>query len=122
MTKEELRDYCYSIGLIDSKSTAMFGSKYPNGYIFPNEFVNPIDFLAGWDNDKQCVVVAKSCEIIKSFGNKEQIHMSGVKAVQNDEEIKTRIGELITSVQENINFLKLKQIKKKIEKMEGDFE
>lgn len=68
MTKEELRDYCYSIGLIDSKSTAMFGSKYPNGYIYPNEFVNPIDFLAGWDNDKQCVVVAKSCEIIKSFG------------------------------------------------------
>lgn len=121
MTKEELRDYCYSIGLIDSKYTAMFCSKYTNGYIYPNEFVSPIDFIAGWDNDKQCVVVAKSCEIIKSFG-KEQIHMSGVKAVQNDEEIKTRIGELITSVQENINFLKLKQIKKKIEKMEGDFE
>ena len=122
MTKEELRDYCYSIGLIDSKSTAMFGSKYPNGYIFPNEFVNPIDFLAGWDNDKQCVVVAKSCEIIGSFVNIEQIHMAGCEAVQNDEEIKTRIGELITSVQENINFLKLKQMKNKIMKMEGDFE
>ena len=122
MTKEELRDYCYSIGLIDSKTTALFCSKYPNGYRFPNEFVNPIDFLAGWDNDKQCVVVAKSCEIIGSFVNKEQIHMDGCEAVQNDEEIKTRIGELITSVQENINFLKLKQMKNKIMKMEGDFE
>lgn len=48
--------------------------------------------------------------------------MDGVEAVQNDEEIKTRIGELITSVQENINFLKLKQMKNKIMKMEGDFE
>ena len=122
MTKEELRDYCYSIGLIDSKSTAWFCSKYPNGYRFPNEFVNPIDFLAGWDNDKQCVVVAKSCVINESFVNEEQIHMTGCEAVQNDEEIKTRIGELITSVQENINFLKLKQMKNKIMKMEGDFE
>lgn len=122
MTKEELRDYCYSIGLIDSKSTALFCSKYTNGYRFPNEFVNPNDFLAGWDNDKQCVVVAKSCVIDEEFVNKEQIYMSGVEAVQNDEEIKTRIGELITSVQEKINFLKLKQMKKKIEKMEGDFE
>lgn len=122
MTKEELRDYCYSIGLIDSKSTAWFCSKYSNGYRFPNEFVNPIDFLAGWDNDKQCVVVAKSCVINESFVNEEQIHMDGIEAVQNDEEIKTRIGELITSVQENINFLKLKQMKNKIMKMEGDFE
>jgi hypothetical protein len=122
MTKEELRDYCYSIGLIDSKTTALFCSKYTNGYIFPNEFVNPIDFLAGWDNDKQCVVVAKSCVIDEEFVNKEQIYMSGVEAVQNDEEIKTRIGELITSIQENINFLKLKQMKNKIMKMEGDFE
>lgn len=122
MTKEELRDYCYSIGLIDSKSTAWFCSKYSNGYRFPNEFVNPIDFLAGWDNDKQCVVVAKSCVIDEEFVNKEQIYMSGVEAVQNDEEIKTRIGELITSIQENINFLKLKQMKNKIMKMEGDFE
>lgn len=121
MTAKELRDYCYFIGLVDSKSTACFFSIYPNGYRFPNEFVNPNDFLAGWDNDKQCVVVAKRCVIIGSL-NKEQIHMDGVEAVQNDEEIKTRIGELITSIQENINFLKLKQIKKKIEKMEGDFE
>lgn len=122
MTKEELRDYCYSIGLIDSKSTALSCSKYINGYRFPNEFVNPIDFLAGWDNDKQCVVVAESCVISESLLNKEQIYMSGVEAVQNDEEIKTRIGELITSIQENINFLKLKQMKNKIMKMEGDFE
>ena len=122
MTKKELRDYCYSIGLIDFKNPAWAESKYTNGYRFPNEFVNPIDFLAGWDNDKQCVVVAKSCVINESFVNKEQIYMAGVEAVQNDEEIKTRIGELITSVQENINFLKLKQMKNKIMKMEGDFE
>lgn len=122
MTKEELRDYCYSIGLIDCKSTALFCSKYTNGYRFPNEFVNPIDFLAGWDNDKQCVVVAKSCVIIGSFVNKEQIRMGFFEAVQNDEEIKTCIGELITSIQEKINFLKLKQMKNKIMKMEGDFE
>ena len=122
MTKEELRDYCYSIGLIDTKNPAWFCSKYSNGYRFPNEFVNPIDFLAVWDNDKQCVVVAKSCVIDEEFLNKEQIYMSGIEEVQNDEEIKTRIGELITSVQENINFLKLKQMKNKIMKMEGDFE
>ena len=42
--------------------------------------------------------------------------------VENDEEIKTRIDDLIKSVQENIKFLKLKQMKKKIKMIEGDFE
>lgn len=94
MTKEELRDYCYSIGLIDSKNPAWAESNYTKGYRYGDKFVNQNDFLAGWDNDKQCVVVAKSCVIIGSFVNKEQIHMDGVEAVQNDEEIKTRIGEV----------------------------
>lgn len=48
--------------------------------------------------------------------------MLGVSFVENDEEIKTRISELIQSVQENIKFLKWKQMKKSIEKIEGDFE
>lgn len=48
--------------------------------------------------------------------------MDGIMTVQNDEELKSNIDELIKSVQENIKFLKWKQMKKKIKKMEGDFE
>lgn len=120
MTKEELRDYCYSIGLIDTEF--IFKDRYTSGYRFNAEFVNFYDFIAGWDNDKQCVVLAKSCVIDEEFVTEGQIHMDGIEAVQNDEEIKTRIGELIKSVQEKIKFIKLKQMKNKIMKMEGDFE
>lgn len=122
MTKEELRDYCYYVGLIDTKSPMCAESKYTKGYRFPNEFVNSIDFIAGWDEDKQCIVVAKSCVINEAFVYEGPICMDGAEALYNDEEIKARISELITSVQENIKFLKWKQMKKKIKKMEGDFE
>jgi hypothetical protein len=122
MTKDELRDYCYSIGLIDTKNPSWAESKYTKGYRFPNEFVNSMDFIAGWDEDKQCVVVAKSCVINEAFVYEGPIRMDGAEAVYNDEEIKARIDDLITSVQENIKFLKWKQMKKKIKKMEGDFE
>jgi len=122
MTKEELRDYCYSIGLIDTKFYMWDESKYTKGYRFPNEFVNSMDFIAAWDEGKDCVVVAKSCVINEAFVYEGPIRMDGAEAIYNDEEIKARIGELITSVQENIKFLKWKQMKKKIKKMEGDFE
>jgi len=71
---------------------------------------------------KQCVVVAKSCVINEAFASEGPIRMDGAEAVYNDEEIKAHIDELITSVQENIKFLKWRQMKKKIKKMEGDFE
>lgn len=122
MTKEELRDYCYSIGLTDTKFPMWAVSKYTKGYRFPNEFVNSMDFIAGWDEDKQCVVVAKCCVINEAFVNEGPIRMDGVVEVYNDEEIKAHINDLITSVQENIKFLKWRQMKKKIKKMEGDFE
>lgn len=120
MTKEELRDYCYSIGLIETDF--ILKDIYTSGYRFNAEFVNSYDFIVAWDKSNQCVVVAKSCVINESFVNKEQIHMAGVEAVQNDEEIKTRIDDLIKSVQENIKLIKLKQMKEKIKKIEGDFE
>lgn len=122
MTKDELRDYCYSIGLIDTKNPAWAESKYTKGYRYDDKFVNSMDFIAGWDEDKQCVVVAKSCVINETFVNDGPIRMDGAEAVYNDEEIKARIGELITSVQENIKFLKWKQTKNRINKMKGDFE
>ena len=121
MTKEELRDYCYSIGLVDTRSPVYAESKYTKGYRYSGEFVNTMDFIAGWDEDKQCVVVANGCVINEAFPDEGPIRMDGASVVQNDEELKARIDELIKSVQENIKFLKWKQMKKKIEKMEGDF-
>lgn len=122
MTKEELRDYCYSIGLIDTKLPSWAESKYTKGYRYNGEFVNSMDFIAGWDEDKQCVVVANSSVINEAFEYEGPIRMDGASVVQNDEEIKARIDDLIKSVQENIEFLKWRQMKKKIKIMEGDFE
>ena len=48
--------------------------------------------------------------------------MDGILYVHNDDEIKARIDTLIKMVQEKIKILKLTQMKKKIIKMEGDFE
>ena len=121
MTKEELRDYCYSIGLIDTKFPIWAESKYTKGYRYNGEFVNTMDFIAGWDEDKQCVVVANSCVINEAFVNEGPIRMDGASVIQNDEEIKAHIDYLIKSVQENIKLLKWRQMKKKIKKMEGDF-
>lgn len=122
MTKEELRDYCYSIGLVDTKFPMWAESKYTKGYRYCGEFVNTMDFIAGWDEDKQCVVVANGCVINEAFADEGPIRMDGASVVQNDEELKARIDDLIKWVQENIKFLKWKQMKKKIKKMEGDFE
>lgn len=122
MTKEELRDYCYSIGLIDTKFPMGVESMYTKGYRYASEFVNTMDFIAAWNEEKQCVVVAKKCVINEDFANYGPIRMDGSYVVQNDEEIKARIDDLIKSVQENIKFLKWKKINKKIKIMEGDFE
>jgi hypothetical protein len=122
MTKEELRDYCYSIGLIDTKLPAWAVTRYTKGYRFPNEFVNTMDYIVGWDEEKECVVVANACVINEAFVNEGPIRMDGSSVVQNDEEIKAHIDYLIKSVQENIKLLKCKQMKKKIKIMEGDFE
>ena len=113
MTKEELRDYCYSIGLIDTKFPMWAESKYTKGYRYSDKFVNSMDFIAGWDEDKQCVVVAKNSVINYDFANEGPIRMDGAEAFYNDEEIKAHINDLITSVQENIKFLKWKEMKKK---------
>lgn len=122
MTKEELRDYCYSIGLIDSEFAKWEKSCYTSGYRYDGQFVNPYDFIAAWDEVKQSVAIAKRCEIDEDVFVNEPIRMLDVSFVENDEEIKTRISELIKTVQENIKFLKWKQMKKSIEKIEGDFE
>lgn len=121
MTKEELRDYCYSIGLIDTKFIIK-DNIYKSAYRFNDKFVNSYDFIAAWDKSKDCVFVANGFVIDENYKSECKIRMQGATCVQNDEEIKTRIGELITSIQENIKFLKLKQMKNKIMKMEGDFE
>ena len=115
MTKKELRDYCYSIGLIDT--VFIFKDIYC-GYRFNAEFVNSYDFIVAWDELKQCVVVA-TCSVIDEVYGECKIRMIGSIRVKNDEEIKTHIDELITSVQENIKLLKMK---KKIKMIEGDFE
>ena len=120
MTAKELRDYCYSIGLIDTEF--IFKDIYASGYRFNSEFVNYYDFIAAWDKSKQCVVVANGCVIDEDYIHKCKIRMKGSIRVENDEEIKTHIDELITLVQENIKLLKIKQIKKKIKMIEGDFE
>lgn len=122
MTKEELRDYCYSIGLIDTKFPMGFESRYTKGYRYGDKFVNSMDYIAAWDEYKQCVVVANACVINEDFVNYGPIRMEGSIEVQNDEEIKARIDDLIKSAQENIKLLKCKQMKKKIKIMEGDFE
>lgn len=120
MTAKELRDYCYSIGLIDTEF--IFKDRYTSGYRFNAEFVNFYDFIAAWDKSKQCVVVANGCVIDENYKSEYKIRMTGATGFENDEEIKTRIDDLIKSVQENIKFLKWQQMKKKIKKIEGDFE
>lgn len=122
MTKEELRDYCYSIGLIDTVPIKLEKSCYTSEYRYDCQFVNRYDFIAAWDEVKQSVAIAKRCEIDEEFFVNEPIRMLGVSLVENDEEIKTRISELIQSVQENIKFLKWKQMKKRMKEIEGDFE
>ena len=87
------------------------------GYRFNAEFVNSYDFIVAWDELKQCVVATGS--VIDEYYGECKIHMKGSIRVENDEEIKTHIDELITSVQENIKLLKMK---KKIKMIEGDFE
>ncbi len=119
MTKKELRDYCYSIGLIEIEY--IFKDIYLSGYRFNAEFVNSYDFIAAWDKSKQCVVVATGSVIDRDYNGECKIRMQGSTRVENDEEIKTRIDDLIKSVQENIKFLKIKQMKKKIKMIEGDF-
>ena len=120
MTAKELRDYCYSIGLIDTEF--IFKDIYTSGYRFNSEVINSYDFIAAWDKSKQCIVVANGCVIDEDYKHKCKIRMCGSTCVENDEEIKTRIDDLIKSVQENIKLLKIKQIKKKIKMIEGDFE
>lgn len=120
MTKKELRDYCYSVGLVDTKF--IFKDMYASGYRFNAEFVSSYDFIVAWDKSKDCVVVANGSSIDEDYKSECKIRMNGATCVENDEEIKTRIDDLIKSVQENIKFLKLKQIKKKIKMIEGDFE
>ena len=120
MTKKELRDYCYSIGLIDTKF--ILKDIYTSGYIFNDKFVNSQDFIAAWDKSNQCVVVANGCVIDENYKSEYKIRMIGSTGFENDEEIKTRIDDLIKSVQENIKLLKIKQMKNKIKKIEGDFE
>ena len=121
MTAKELRDYCYSIGLVDSNKPATF-DHFNNGYRYTDEFVDKLDFIAAWDKSKQCVVVANGCVIDENYKSEYKIRMTGSTGFENDEEIKTRIDDLIKSVQENIKLLKIKQIKNKIEMIEGDFE
>lgn len=118
MTKDELRDYCYSIGLIDTEF--IFKDIYSSGYRFNAKFVNSYDFIVAWNESKQYVVVATGSVIDEVYGECK-IRMIGSIRVENDEEIKTHIDELITSVQENIKLLKIKQMKKKIKMIEGDF-
>lgn len=120
MTKEELRDYCYSIGLIDTKF--IIKDIYKSAYRFNDKFVNSYDFIAAWDKSKDCVVVANGFVIDENYKSECKIRMQGATCVENDEEIKTRINDLIKSVQENIKLLKIKQMKKKIKIIEGDFE
>lgn len=121
MTKEELRDYCYSIGLVDIEVPKSYGFFYKKGYRYNGQFVRPIDYIAAWDEEKQCVVVAKSCVIDEDFSYEKYIRMDGSYVIQNDEEIKASIDDLIKSVQEKIKSLKLEETKKRIKKMEGDF-
>ena len=75
MTAKELRDYCYSIGLIDTDF--IFKDIYTNGYRFNSEFVNYYDFIAAWDKSKQCVVVANGCVTDEDYKHKCKIRMIG---------------------------------------------
>ena len=122
MTKEELRDYCYSVGLIDTKFPADYiESAFTKGYRYNGEFVNSMDYIAAWDEDKQRVLIANRAVINEDFID-GPIRMDGSSEIKDDDEIKARINFLIKDVQNNVEFLKWKKMKKKIKIMEGDFE
>ena len=121
MTKEELRDYCYSIGLIDTKLPMTDGGLYVKGYRYSGEFVNQLDFIAAYDDRCNSVLVAEDSVISFDFPD-GPIRMTGSEIIYDDTNIKNRINFLIHKVTENIKTMKEKQMQFKLSKIEGDFE
>ena len=120
MTKEELRDYCYSIGLIDTQLPFMSGGLYIKGYRYSGAFVNSMDFIAAFDDKCNNVLVAEDSVISFDFPD-GPIRMTGSEILYDDTNIKNRINFLIDKVKKNIKTMKEEQLQSKLSKIEGDF-
>jgi hypothetical protein len=123
MTKEELVKYCKSIGLVEcNKPTPKTFSPFTEAFRFPSELTNKLDFIAAYDDCSNQVILADKC-FVNETDIMCPIRMLGQITTSNlsDEAIMDRIDELTKDVTENILFIKYRNMKTRISKLNGDF-
>ena len=123
MTKEELVKYCKSIGLVEcNKPTPKTFSPINVAFRFPSELTHKLDFIAAYDDSSNQVILADKC-FVNETDIMCPIRMLGQNTTSNlsDEAIMDRIDELTKDVTENILFIKYRNMKTRISKLNGDF-
>lgn len=123
MTKEELVKYCKSIGLVEcNKPTPKTFSTITEAFRFPSELTHKLDFIAAYDDSSNQVILADKC-FVNETDIMCPIRMLGQITTSNlsDEAIMDRIDELTKDVTENILFIKYRNMKTRISKLNGDF-
>lgn len=123
MTKEELVKYCKSIGLVEcNKPTTKELVPIKEAFRFPSELTHKLDFIAAYDDCSNQVLLADKC-YVNEYDLMSPIRMLGQITTSNlsDEAIMDRIDELTKDVTENILFIKYRNMKKRITKLNGDF-
>lgn len=124
MTKEELVKYCKSIGLVEcNKPTPKGGfAPFTVSFRFPSELTHKLDFIAAYDDCSNQVILADKCYVYE-YDGLCPIRMLGQNTTSNlsDEAIMDRIDELTKDVTENILFIKYRNMKTRISKLNGDF-
>lgn len=123
MTKEELIKYCKSIGLVEcNKPTPKGFASFTVLFRFPSELTHKLDFIAAYDDCSNQVILADKCYVYE-YDGLCPIRMLGQNTTSNlsDEAIMDRIDELTKDVTENILFIKYRNMKTRISKLNGDF-
>ena len=123
MTKEELVKYCKSIGLVEcNKPTPKGFAPFTVSFRFPSELTHKLDFIAAYDDCSNQVILADKCYVY-DYDGLCPIRMLGQNTTSNlsDEAIMDRIDELTKDVTENILFIKYRNMKTRISKLNGDF-
>lgn len=121
MTKEELINYCTKLGLVKCKLLNIeVGNDITVAFRLPSAFTHKFDYIAAYDNKSNQVLLASRCSI---YDTDPPIRMIGTNPTSNlsDEAIMDRIDELTKEVAENVLFIKYRNMKTRISKLNGDF-
>ena len=123
MTKEELRNYCYSLSMVDCVIPEFYPPDSVHGFTVSGKYIDKADFIAAYDDSTNSVILANKCEIYQEFNNTKPVRMFGSYSTYDlsDEEIKKRINKLINTANSLNKWFKDKEISDKIEKIKGDF-